>query len=857
MDATHKKRLLEIVPSNDPLDSPEFDVTNYINTYFPNDESLQHIDTFMSKLELQKTQLRVKIMGFIKKQIVEEDTSTESINQFSTSIGALITRISQMEEESKRSRIMISDLSQKIQTLSSAKKNVENSIAILERIAMLEDSIIQLERFQSSSYFGQICNVLEPAHSLYESVKHLRGIPKVRSLLERHERLLKFYCERAENEYERLCPVCFETETHDIVQLDDPSDLFSSTFMAVCSLASACSQDLEQRLKKQFLETQFKYMPKSKSIEELREKIVWLRTLLSFFEQKFMRLFPLRWMMPISICKRFMHGIGTDIGVILNGTTFSLKDFLAFYSECVGLENELQKFCEEYVVSNSGDYYRTIDGLKMEEEARKEMNLPSSESFNFANVSTEVARIKQKYSQRLIATNMDALMERIEEKKRVLIGERKPMPFCFDKQLSIHFLPYLETIYITEEVKSFDETMHSTLDKEVTSMAGIKALLAVYRGYSVAHLLEGPDFEVDFTDGGSSRQGLSSLSRALTLSRYSDRSSTAPSHTTQKPIPVVNGSVTVAADLPIFQSVNDIFLLFSAAMHRCSKLDNRRTLLHLFNGVKKAITAYCGLLHEQVLCGKDGKLISSNLKPRTVRGQTLMRGILALNSAQYLLDNLQPMLSEFESQIDPIFASALTIEDTKPAIYALYQESCTLIWEFVKVWMQGSLSTLSFIFCSFILRLKHFVHAEAFSFLHDKMLLNLYEVFTTHVLSVRWNVEQAQMAMDVVTVGAHRLTIAEGYLDLGRFAKKSIKKQREKQTSVLLGLLKLNFHSNEELPKLFSIYLQENADIQLFNRVLKLRDISSNKQDAMRHEFTVAMEEMTPSTEEKREEDDE
>jgi hypothetical protein len=44
-----QKAIASILPSDDPLDNPEFDLVEYINELFPNEQSLSNIDDVISK----------------------------------------------------------------------------------------------------------------------------------------------------------------------------------------------------------------------------------------------------------------------------------------------------------------------------------------------------------------------------------------------------------------------------------------------------------------------------------------------------------------------------------------------------------------------------------------------------------------------------------------------------------------------------------------------------------------------------------------------------------------------------------------------------------------------------------------
>ena len=49
-DVSLESVLYELFPSDDPLDSSDFDVTNYINDLFPNESSLSNLDEVISNM---------------------------------------------------------------------------------------------------------------------------------------------------------------------------------------------------------------------------------------------------------------------------------------------------------------------------------------------------------------------------------------------------------------------------------------------------------------------------------------------------------------------------------------------------------------------------------------------------------------------------------------------------------------------------------------------------------------------------------------------------------------------------------------------------------------------------------------
>lgn len=49
LSAEVQKAIAEILPSDDPLDKPDFDLIEYINELFPNEQSLSNVDEIIKK----------------------------------------------------------------------------------------------------------------------------------------------------------------------------------------------------------------------------------------------------------------------------------------------------------------------------------------------------------------------------------------------------------------------------------------------------------------------------------------------------------------------------------------------------------------------------------------------------------------------------------------------------------------------------------------------------------------------------------------------------------------------------------------------------------------------------------------
>ncbi len=62
-----QQAIATILPSEDPLDKPDFDLVEYINELFPNEQSLSNIDDIISS---EKSRIKYLFISFISNNLI-------------------------------------------------------------------------------------------------------------------------------------------------------------------------------------------------------------------------------------------------------------------------------------------------------------------------------------------------------------------------------------------------------------------------------------------------------------------------------------------------------------------------------------------------------------------------------------------------------------------------------------------------------------------------------------------------------------------------------------------------------------------------------------------------------------------
>ncbi|XP_049850972.1 vacuolar protein sorting-associated protein 53 homolog isoform X4 [Schistocerca gregaria] len=64
-----QQAILDVLPSKDPLDDPDFDAINYMNNLFPNETSLDIIENEVKKLRRKVRRIDEEIIELVNAQI--------------------------------------------------------------------------------------------------------------------------------------------------------------------------------------------------------------------------------------------------------------------------------------------------------------------------------------------------------------------------------------------------------------------------------------------------------------------------------------------------------------------------------------------------------------------------------------------------------------------------------------------------------------------------------------------------------------------------------------------------------------------------------------------------------------------
>ena len=130
---------------NDPLELSNFDPVLFINDAFPDEDSLQNLDSFTTGMSSQITVLEEEISRTVQTQSLQGQQASKDIAEAQSYIEDLFSKMGDIKSKASNSEKMVQEICADIKKLDIAKTHLQTSITSLKRLQMLITAVGQLE----------------------------------------------------------------------------------------------------------------------------------------------------------------------------------------------------------------------------------------------------------------------------------------------------------------------------------------------------------------------------------------------------------------------------------------------------------------------------------------------------------------------------------------------------------------------------------------------------------------------------------------------------------------------------------------------------------------------------------------
>ncbi|XP_011495471.1 PREDICTED: vacuolar protein sorting-associated protein 53 homolog [Ceratosolen solmsi marchali] len=328
----------KVCPSNDPLDQPDFNAVDYINSLFPTEQSLSNIDDVITKMEQEIRCIDKKIRTVVRGQTNNNQDGKTALQDAQKAIRQLFIQIKDIKSKAEQSEETVKEITRDIKQLDFAKKNLTSSIITLNHLHMLVDGVETLKDLTRKKQYGEIILPLQATMEVMQHFNNYMDIPQIKEL---SDQVQQIHIELAQQ------------ITTDFKEAFSGQNLKHFTQLTEgCLVLSALDPKVKKELLVWFVAKQlqeythlFDENQDFAWLDKIDRRYAWIKKHLLDFESKFGSIFPQDWEVSERIAVQFCHITREDLIKLMHKRSSEIDVKLLLYAiqRTTNFENLLSK----------------------------------------------------------------------------------------------------------------------------------------------------------------------------------------------------------------------------------------------------------------------------------------------------------------------------------------------------------------------------------------------------------------------------------------------------------------------------------------------------------------------------------
>ncbi|XP_068086641.1 vacuolar protein sorting-associated protein 53 homolog [Anabrus simplex] len=357
----------QVLPSSDPLDQPDFNAVDYINSLFPTEQSLSNIDDVISNMECKIRSIDDEIRTVVRGQTNVGQDGRAALEEAQRVIRQLFVHIKDIKAKAEKSEEMVKEITRDIKQLDTAKRNLTAAITTLNHLHMLVGGVDNLQALTRRRQYGEI---ELPLQAVMEVMRHFDGYMDVPQISELADQVHQVH-------------VQLEQQI-----MADFREAFSGPnakhFAPSKQLADACRvvSVLDPRVKRELLKwfiglqlTEYRHLFQENQdtawLDKIDRRYAWLKRHLLDFEDKFGAMFPVQWEVSERIAVEFCNVTRSELSSLMRKRHEELDVKLLLYAiqRTSNLENLLARRFTGVTLLESGSAPVSMEKKKKKKPA--------------------------------------------------------------------------------------------------------------------------------------------------------------------------------------------------------------------------------------------------------------------------------------------------------------------------------------------------------------------------------------------------------------------------------------------------------------------------------------------------------
>ncbi|EZA62262.1 vacuolar protein sorting-associated protein 53 homolog [Ooceraea biroi] len=315
----------QVLPSNDPLDQPNFNVVDYINSLFPTEQSLSNIDDVVNEMELKIRTIDKEIRSVVRGQTNVGQDGRAALEDAQKVIRQLFVHIKDIKDKAEQSEEVVKEITRDIKQLDFAKRNLTTSMTALNHLHMLVEGVDTLKVLTQKKQYGEIVLPLQAVMQVMQHFNNYMDIPQVKQL---SDQVRQIHVELAQQ------------ITADFKQaFSGQNSKHFNHLTEGCSVLSVLDPKVKKDLLVWFVNIQlqeyahlFDENQDFAWLDKIDRRYAWIKKHLLDFESKFGTIFPPEWEVSERIAVQFCHVTREDLAKLMNKRRSEIDVKLLLYA---------------------------------------------------------------------------------------------------------------------------------------------------------------------------------------------------------------------------------------------------------------------------------------------------------------------------------------------------------------------------------------------------------------------------------------------------------------------------------------------------------------------------------------------
>lgn len=315
----------QVLPSTDPLDQPNFNVVDYINSLFPTEQSLSNIDDVVNNMELKIRNIDKEIRSVVRGQTNVGQDGRAALEDAQKVIKQLFVHIKDIKDKAEQSEEVVKEITRDIKQLDFAKRNLTASITALNHLHMLVEGVDTLKVLTQKKQYGEIVLPLQAVMEVMQHFNSYMDIPQVKQL---SDEVRQIHVELAQQ------------ITADFKQaFSGQNPKYFNQLTEGCLVLSVLDPKVKKDLLTWFVGIQlqeyahlFDENQDFAWLDKIDRRYAWIKKHLFDFESKFGAIFPQDWEISERIAVQFCHVTREDLTKLMHKRRAEIDVKLLLYA---------------------------------------------------------------------------------------------------------------------------------------------------------------------------------------------------------------------------------------------------------------------------------------------------------------------------------------------------------------------------------------------------------------------------------------------------------------------------------------------------------------------------------------------